>query len=86
MTSEPTITVELTEDRGVLDRLDRIERTTRLAAAVTLTVEDAAAVIGCGPELVYALIHRGELAAIRNGRRLLIPRASIEAWAQREAV
>jgi excisionase family DNA binding protein len=44
----------------------------------TLTVEEAAALLGIGRNSAYQAVARGELPALRLGRRLLIPRAALE--------
>lgn len=44
----------------------------------TLTVDEAAARLGIGRNAAYDAIHRGELPALRIGRRLLVPRAALE--------
>lgn len=45
---------------------------------LTLTVAEAAALLGISRRLVYDAINRGELRAISIGRRLVIPRVAIE--------
>ena len=44
----------------------------------TLTVEEAATLLGIGRNSAYQAIARGELPALRFGRRLLIPRAALD--------
>ena len=44
----------------------------------TLTVEEAAQILGIGRTLAYDLARSGQLPAIRLGSRLLISRAGIE--------
>lgn len=44
----------------------------------TLTVEEAAAVLGIGRNSAYQAIERGELPVIRIGRRLLVPKNVLE--------
>ena len=44
----------------------------------TLTVEEAAALLGIGRNTAYQAIVRGELPVIRIGRRLLISKAALE--------
>jgi excisionase family DNA binding protein len=43
----------------------------------TITVEEAAEILGIGRSAAYAAIHRGELAAIRIGRTLKVPTAPL---------
>jgi excisionase family DNA binding protein len=45
---------------------------------VTLSVPEAAAVLGVSDDLVYELIARGELPSIVLGRRKLVPRRAID--------
>lgn len=45
----------------------------------TLTVEEAAEVLGIGRLLAYEAARRGELPTIRVGRRLLVPRRALDA-------
>jgi excisionase family DNA binding protein len=42
------------------------------------TVEEVAAILRIGRASAYDAIHRGELTAVKIGRRLLVPRAVIE--------
>ena len=44
----------------------------------TLTVEEAAAILGIGRNSAYEAIRRGEIPALRLGRRLLVPRRALE--------
>jgi excisionase family DNA binding protein len=44
----------------------------------TLTIEQTAKVLGIGRNSAYEAARRGELPAIRIGRRLLIPRLALE--------
>jgi excisionase family DNA binding protein len=46
---------------------------------LTLSVDEAARLLGISPGLTYGLVHRGELAAIRLGRRVLVLRHAVEA-------
>ena len=43
----------------------------------TLTVEEAAVLLGIGRNSAYQAIARGELPALRLGRRLLVPRTAL---------
>ena len=43
------------------------------------SIKDAARSIGIGRTKLYDLIHKGELVAIKIGRRTLVTTASIEA-------
>ena len=44
----------------------------------TLTVEEAAEILGIGRNSAYEAVKRGEIPALRLGRRLLVPRAALE--------
>ena len=45
---------------------------------LTVTVEEAAKILGIGRNSTYQAVARGDIPAIRVGRRLLIPRVQIE--------
>ncbi len=45
---------------------------------LTLTVDEAARYLGIGRNSAYAAIARGEIPAIRVGKRLLVPKAALE--------
>jgi excisionase family DNA binding protein len=44
----------------------------------TLTVEEAADVLGIGRTLAYEAVRRGEIPTVRLGRRLLVPRGALD--------
>jgi excisionase family DNA binding protein len=44
---------------------------------VTLTVEEAAKLLGIGRGTAYEAARRGEIPTIRLGRRLVVPRAKL---------
>jgi excisionase family DNA binding protein len=46
---------------------------------LALSVEEAAELLGISRGLAYELVHRGELPALRLGRRLVVPVAALEA-------
>ena len=46
---------------------------------LTLSVEEAAHLLGIGRGLAYELARTGKIPAVRLGRRLLVPRAQLEA-------
>jgi excisionase family DNA binding protein len=50
---------------------------------LTLSVEEAAGLLGISRGLAYELVRRGELSAIRLGRRILVPRHAIESLVNR---
>lgn len=45
---------------------------------LTLSVEEAAALLGISRALAYELIARGELPSLRLGRRIVVPRRALE--------
>ena len=45
---------------------------------LTVTVEEAARLLGIGRNSAYEAVRRGELPVIRLGRRYLVPRAALE--------
>ena len=45
----------------------------------TFSVPEAAALMGISPSAFYRAIHRGELPALRVGRRFLVPIAKLHA-------
>ena len=45
---------------------------------LTLTVEEAARVLGIGRNLCYDRVKTGEIPVIKIGRRLLVPRRALE--------
>ena len=46
--------------------------------ALTITVERAAQLLGISRGLAYELVRRGELPAIRLGRRVVVPTNAID--------
>ena len=46
---------------------------------LTFSVEEAAQLLGIGRGLAYELARTGKIPVIRLGRRLLVPRARLEA-------
>jgi excisionase family DNA binding protein len=46
--------------------------------SLTLTVEQAADLLGISRALAYDLVRRHELPALRLGRRLVVPRVALE--------
>ena len=45
---------------------------------LTLTVPQAAALLGISRALAYELIARGELPSLRLGRRVVVPRRALQ--------
>jgi len=46
--------------------------------SLTVSVTEAARLLGIGRTLAYDLVTRGDLPAVRLGRRVLIPRHAID--------
>ena len=60
-------------------------RSQRDGTALTLSVRQAATLLGCGRDAMYALVKRGEIPAIRFGRKIRIPRKAIAVWVESQA-
>lgn len=45
-----------------------------------LTVDELQAVTRCGRRQAYELVRRGDIASIRIGRTIRIPKAAVQAW------
>lgn len=45
---------------------------------LALTVEEAGHLLGISRTLAYGLVARGELPAVRLGRRIVVPRKALE--------
>jgi excisionase family DNA binding protein len=56
------------------------------AQRMTLTVEEAASVLGVGRTLAYQMAREGRLPVIRLGRRLLVSRSALEHMLEGEQV
>lgn len=48
------------------------------AERLTLTVEEAAALLGISRAFAYEAVRRGEIPSIRIGRRVLVPRVALD--------
>jgi excisionase family DNA binding protein len=44
----------------------------------TLTVVEAARILGLGRNSAYEAVRRGEIPALKIGRRLIVPRSALE--------
>lgn len=44
---------------------------------LTLTVEQAAKLLGIGRSTAYELVHTGDIPSLRLGRRIVVPRARL---------
>jgi excisionase family DNA binding protein len=49
-----------------------------MEAKLTLSIEEAAKLLGIGRNLCYDRVKTGEIPVIRIGRRLLVPRSALE--------
>lgn len=56
-----------------------------MSEPLLLGVRDAARRLGIGRDVCYQLVREGRLRAVRVGRRILIPRAELERFVEREA-
>ena len=52
---------------------------------LTLTVEQAAALLGISRGLAYELVARGELPSLRLGRRIVVPRKALDELLDRQS-
>lgn len=52
----------------------------------TLTVEEAAGLLGISRGLAYALVSRGDIPSVRLGRRIVIPRPAVDTMLDRAGV
>ena len=69
------------------DRYDARRKPLALAETpLLLTVPEAARLLQLGRNSVYELVACRQLPALRFGRAIRIPRASLEAWVERAAL
>lgn len=59
------------------------EASVRLGTAVTVSVEEAAMLLGIGRTVAYRLVLGGDLRSVKIGRRRLVVRSSIEQYVER---
>jgi excisionase family DNA binding protein len=64
--------------RPILPKMVGAEDEVDELTPVTLTVEEAARVLGISRTLAYDLVTRGELPVVRLGRRIVVPRRALE--------
>jgi excisionase family DNA binding protein len=57
---------------------DRYSMGVQPAERQTLTVEEAARVLGISRSSAYEAVRRGELPTVRIGRRYVVPRVALE--------
>jgi excisionase family DNA binding protein len=56
----------------------RTDRTPPVMERLVWTVEEAAQVLGISRTHAYELVARGELASVRLGRRIVVPKHAID--------
>ena len=61
------------------DVMSRSNSTTPLPQRRTMTVEEAAALVGVGRSTLYQYVKRGDIPCVRLGRRIVIPVHVVEA-------
>jgi excisionase family DNA binding protein len=54
-------------------------------AALTLSVTEAASLLGIGKSLMYELVRNGQIPYVLLGATIRIPRRPLEAWLEDEA-
>ena len=54
-------------------------------AALLISVEAAAKLLGISRNLAYDLVRQGRIPHVRLGRRILVPRFGLEQWLANEA-
>jgi excisionase family DNA binding protein len=50
------------------------------ATVPTITVDEAATILGCSRGTAYALVRSGQLPSLRLGRRIVIPTAGLRRY------
>ena len=53
--------------------------------ALTVSVDEAAKLLGISRNLAYDLVREGRLPHVRLGSRILVPRFGLEQWLAKEA-
>jgi excisionase family DNA binding protein len=54
-----------------------MQGTDEVSMTMTMTVSEAARVLGISRSSAYECVRRGELRAVRLGRRLVVPRSAV---------
>lgn len=49
------------------------------------TVDDLRGLLGVSRPTAYALVHREDFPKVRIGRRVLVPRAGLEKWLEKQS-
>lgn len=73
-------------DAALIERLDRIERLSLLAAKTVLTIDDTALLTGYSIKYLRSLIADREIPYYKRGNRLYFRRDDVEGWMQEERV
>lgn len=73
-------------DAALIERLDRIERLSLLAAKQVLTIEDTALLTGYTVKYMRSLISNREIPYYKRGNRLYFRRDEVEDWMQEHRV
>jgi excisionase family DNA binding protein len=55
-----------------------------MSQALLLSVREAARLLGVGRDTTYVLVRERRIPAVRVGRRILVPRAALERWIEKE--
>ena len=67
------------------DREIHVAKEVPISERLALSVEEAGALLGISRDLAYDLVARRELPSVRLGRRLVVPRRSLEEALERLA-
>lgn len=71
----------------ILEKLNRIEQLTKLAAKNVLTIDDVADLTGLSKSHLYNLTCRNEIPYYRpRGKQIYFDRAEVEAWMKQNRV
>jgi excisionase family DNA binding protein len=76
---------DIHEDNDGRDRLPAASAAANLMGRPTLTVQETADLLGISRWLAQQAVRRGDLPVLRIGRRILIPRARLQALLVGEA-
>ena len=70
----------MVNEKDILERLERIERMTLLAAKVVLDTDDVAMLTGYSPAYIAQLVKSRQIPYYRRGNRRYFDRDEVEAW------
>ena len=68
----------------ILQRLERIERISTIAAKSVLNVEEAATMTGYTVKYLYRLVHERAIPHSKSGNRLYFDKLELERWLLRD--